>query len=281
MWSKLLRTRLPQLNSNHSLLRYSIINYRCFYTNENKSKIADSTESSKKYSEKGKEYIRNWSGYSIEEKHVPKTGDDCIVKDPQKLSEIVKDKTSKEASVLLETYRLGNAVALMNGEVWTKNVFGDKFKKSIWPFINKVIYYSLYITFTYIMLNKVFGFNMNFFGDDDTAEEDDDDDDNTATIGNARRMLQSSMGNDEPVERPDTKFDDVKGLGEVREQLEQVKDYMVNKQKYEKIGAALPKGILLSGPPGVGKTLLGRAIAGECGVPFYFVASSTIDGMYK
>jgi ATP-dependent metalloprotease FtsH len=118
---------------------------------------------------------------------------------------------------------------------------------------------------------------LNLFGEEEESEDGDDD---TPTIGTAAKLMKQASGNDEPVERPDTKFDDVKGLGEVREQLEQVKDYIMNQSKYEKIGAGLPRGILLSGPPGVGKTLLGRAIAGECGVPFYFVASSTIDGMY-
>jgi len=99
-------------------------------------------------------------------------------------------------------------------------------------------------------------------------------------MGKAIQVLKDQNKEDEPVEHPDTRFDDVKGIKEIRQQLEQVADYLVNRERYEAIGAHPPKGILLSGPPGCGKTLLGRALAGECGVPFYFVASSSIDGMY-
>ena len=73
------------------------------------------------------------------------------------------------------------------------------------------------------LAHRLFGLNpLNLFGDEDESEGDDDD---TPTIGTAAKLMKQAAGNDEPVERPDTKFDDVKGLGEVREQLEQVKDY--------------------------------------------------------
>lgn len=69
-------------------------------------------------------------------------------------------------------------------------------------------------------------------------------------------------------------FDDVAGAGEVKEELFEIVDFLKKPEKYRKLGARIPKGILLIGPSGVGKTLLARAIAGEANVPFYSVAGS-------
>merc|ERR1719210_3144420 len=69
-------------------------------------------------------------------------------------------------------------------------------------------------------------------------------------------------------------------MSEVRVELEQVVEMMHDNDKYSAIGVKPPKGILLSGPPGCGKTLVGRAIAGECGLPFYFIPSAQVNGKY-
>jgi cell division protease FtsH len=69
-------------------------------------------------------------------------------------------------------------------------------------------------------------------------------------------------------------FSDVAGVTEVKQELQEVVDFLKNGQKYRRLGAKIPKGVLLIGPPGTGKTLLAKAVAGEAGVPFFSISGS-------
>jgi len=71
-----------------------------------------------------------------------------------------------------------------------------------------------------------------------------------------------------------TTFADVAGIDEAEEQLVEIVDFLKNPDRYRRLGAAIPKGVLLSGPPGTGKTLLARAVAGEADVPFFSLSAS-------
>src|SRR3989454_9057631 len=75
-------------------------------------------------------------------------------------------------------------------------------------------------------------------------------------------------------ERPGTTFADVAGIDEVKQELQELVDFLREPQKYEKLGGSVPKGGLLIGPPGTGKTLLARAVAGEAKVPFFSMSGS-------
>ncbi|XP_046570348.1 ATP-dependent zinc metalloprotease YME1L-like isoform X2 [Haliotis rubra] len=75
-------------------------------------------------------------------------------------------------------------------------------------------------------------------------------------------------------------FDDVKGADEAKTELMDVVDYLKDPEKYQSLGAKLPKGVLLVGQPGIGKTLLARAVAGEAGVPFYHASGSEFDEIF-
>ena len=76
------------------------------------------------------------------------------------------------------------------------------------------------------------------------------------------------------------KFADVAGEDEAKENLTEIVDYLHNPKKYEEIGAKLPKGLLLVGPPGTGKTMLAKAVAGEAGVPFFSMSGSEFVEMF-
>ncbi len=75
-------------------------------------------------------------------------------------------------------------------------------------------------------------------------------------------------------------FKDVAGADEAKRELQEVVDFLRNPQKYHKLGARIPRGVLLVGPPGTGKTLLGRAVAGEAEVPFYNISASEFVEMF-
>ncbi len=81
-------------------------------------------------------------------------------------------------------------------------------------------------------------------------------------------------------EIPDTKFSDVAGEDEAVAEVQEIKDFLKDPQKYRRLGARIPRGVLLYGQPGTGKTLLARAIAGEAGVPFYAIAGSDFVEMF-
>ena len=88
---------------------------------------------------------------------------------------------------------------------------------------------------------------------------------------NAKVYVQSTQG---------IKFDDVEGVDEAEESLQEIVDYLHNPGKYKEIGAQMPKGVLLVGPPGTGKTLLAKAVAGEAGVPFFSMSGSEFVEMF-
>ena len=81
-------------------------------------------------------------------------------------------------------------------------------------------------------------------------------------------------------QKSDVTFDDVAGISEVKEELIEVVDFLKNPEKYQKFGIKLPKGVLLVGAPGVGKTLIAKAVAGEAGVPFFYQSGAGFVQMF-
>ena len=88
---------------------------------------------------------------------------------------------------------------------------------------------------------------------------------------NARVYVQSTKG---------IRFSDVAGEDEAKENLSEIVDYLHNPQKYTEAGASMPKGLLLVGPPGTGKTMLAKAVAGEADVPFFSISGSEFVEMF-
>ena len=83
-----------------------------------------------------------------------------------------------------------------------------------------------------------------------------------------------------PLHSPTVTFDDVAGIDEAKQELLEVVEFLKEREKFEKLGARIPKGVLLIGPPGTGKTLLARAVAGEANVPFFSISGSEFVEMF-
>ncbi|MBQ7136046.1 ATP-dependent zinc metalloprotease FtsH [Campylobacter sp.] len=91
-------------------------------------------------------------------------------------------------------------------------------------------------------------------------------------MGSSKKLINS--------EKPKVKFDDVAGVEEAKEEVKEIVDFLKNPERYIRLGAKIPKGVLLVGPPGTGKTLLAKAVAGEAEVPFFSVSGSSFIEMF-
>jgi ATP-dependent metallopeptidase hflB len=152
------------------------------------------------------------------------------------------------------TDRLHNAGVEFSSEIVRKDT----------PFMSAIISWIIPLGIFYFLWNRI---SKRMF-DKNSA--------NSLMFGNmgksgAKVYVKSSEG---------IKFDDVAGEDEAKENLTEIVDYLHNPNKYKDIGASMPKGILLVGPPGTGKTMLAKAVAGEANVPFFSMSGSEFVEMF-
>ena len=134
--------------------------------------------------------------------------------------------------------------------------------ESIW-----ITILSLITPFGLLIIFFVFWFFMMNPGNSQSGSK-------TMTFGKSRaRMINSA-------EKNKITFDDVAGVDEEKEELEEIVEFLKNPKKYTDMGARIPKGVLLVGQPGTGKTLLAKAVAGEAGVPFFIISGSDFVEMF-
>ena len=96
----------------------------------------------------------------------------------------------------------------------------------------------------------------------------------TMTFGKSKAKMMT------PADKNRITFDDIAGVDEEKEELEEIVEFLKNPKKYTDMGARIPKGVLLVGQPGTGKTLLAKAVAGEAGVPFFIISGSDFVEMF-
>ena len=159
-------------------------------------------------------------------------------------------KSFKEAGVGLKDYGITSDKV----EIKVKNPD----RGSFWPsFLSIILPFLLIGGFLYFMLRQ-------------------------AQVGNIRAMSfgQSRARLFSPGGRKKTTFNDIAGLLEPKQELQEVVDFLKNPGKFQSLGAEIPKGVLLVGPPGCGKTLLAKAVAGEASVPFFSISASEFVEMF-
>lgn len=103
---------------------------------------------------------------------------------------------------------------------------------------------------------------------------------NTGNITNNR--FSSSLEQSQPIEsiKSDVTFNDIGGISDVKMELEEIIDFMKKPKRYKSFGARMPRGVLLVGPPGVGKTMIAKAVANAAGVPFYYQSGASFVQIY-
>lgn len=121
----------------------------------------------------------------------------------------------------------------------------------------KFIFYFLFFAW---FISMVFSFAVEVFG--------------------AFRKLPGSQNNEAQPQHQTVRFSDVHGCEEAKDELQELVEFLKAPEKFSNLGGKLPKGVLLVGPPGTGKTLLARAVAGESGVPFFFMSGAEFDEIY-
>ncbi|KAL1973378.1 hypothetical protein VTN31DRAFT_6013 [Thermomyces dupontii] len=94
------------------------------------------------------------------------------------------------------------------------------------------------------------------------------------------KNVRGTQANEATPQQQKVRFSDVHGCDEAKEELQELVEFLLNPERFSALGGKLPKGVLLVGPPGTGKTLLARAVAGEAGVPFFYMSGSEFDEVY-
>lgn len=94
------------------------------------------------------------------------------------------------------------------------------------------------------------------------------------------KNVRGQQSNEAQPQQQKVRFSDVHGCDEAKDELQEVVEFLTNPERFSSLGGKLPKGVLLVGPPGTGKTLLARAVAGEAGVPFFYMSGSEFDEVY-
>ena len=159
-----------------------------------------------------------------------------------------KDNESFEAKVIEQEIGEITDYATTHKLKTYKNESDPGSSKILYIIVN-VLPLAILVILSYVLFNKMASGNKN-----------------SMDFGRSRAKLSEDGGN--------VKFDSVAGLDEEKQEVAELIDFLKNPKKFQKLGARIPKGVLLVGPPGTGKTLLAKAVAGEANVPFFYISGS-------
>ena len=208
--------------------------------------IIDNSNSKMTYSE----LIQKIESDAVENIKLSSSGNSATV--------VLNNETEKQVNIpSLDSFTTYTEKFIKNG-----NFTLEQESESIWITIISLItpfgLLIIFFIFWFIMMNPANGQGGN----------------KTMTFGKSRaRMINTA-------EKNKITFDDVAGVDEEKEELQEIVDFLKNPKKYTDMGARIPKGVLLVGQPGTGKTLLAKAVAGEAGVPFFIISGSDFVEMF-
>ena len=210
------------------------------------SSIMENNNSKMTYSE----LVTNITNKEVESIKISSTGSTASVK-------LKNSKSEKEVNIpSLDSFMSYTEEYLKTGDFTL-----DEEKESVW-----IVILNLITPFGLLIIFFIFWFMM-MGGNNQGATKN-------MTFGKSRARLVNAG------EKNRITFDDVAGVDEEKEELEEIVEFLKNPKKFTDMGARIPKGVLLVGQPGTGKTLLAKAVAGEAGVPFYSISGSDFVEMF-
>ena len=210
------------------------------------SSIMENSNSKMTYSE----LITSMENKEVESVKISSSGDVASVK-------LKNSKTEKEVKIpSLDSFMTYTEQYLKTGEITL-----EEEKESIW-----ITVLSLISPFGLLIIFFIFWFMMMSSGTQNGTKN--------MTFGKSKARLVNAG------EKNRVTFDDVAGVDEEKEELQEIVQFLKNPKKFTDMGARIPKGVLLVGQPGTGKTLLAKAVAGEAGVPFFIISGSDFVEMF-